>query len=796
MKRLALIVASLVLLTTPLFSQSISVSPGIQMAPDAGNAILPQARNNINYTPPSCDGQKGVTGSLPTGSTTLTIPTAKAVTGGITKAYVGEKITVEKAGANYFALSVAGGSKWVDPDAFNATDTGPPVLTGTGGTGYKVDEVLTFSTGVKLRVRQIDTATGAIMEADWSTPGNLSTNPFYTGSTTAEPKFGYQIIDVGDSATAPTGAQSQTATTGSGTGATFTFTWQRTNLITTIAAINSDTEVVLATANQSGATLSNIEWGFATDISATINTRLSEAMPPGDGLVSLPAGVCGIASTLNYINNSAIVGVGRGTNRDASTALIWLGPHRGTMISNGDPPGAISARFEYFELNGMGAAGTLLRSHGDSASRFSNLALLDAVNLGWDIDASSQSHRTPSIVRIPFIVGDIANVNVTYNRSGSTLARGVVIGAGTDASDTNFTTIQSLFVLHMAGTGFEIGASDRSMILNYTGQSSQATAWSLELKCSNNQDPTSGVFFGKASGWEMFQMQPLRGTVVRNKDCKGRPVANMMYLSRENGAPNPDIEPGGELLCTTTKGRNCGSSTNGMWAAAATNTVDITTGTSDGVTPTLPILVPCIAGGPYQAIETAPDSGIFTGEYRGGVGSRDIKAGSLQAGTQIRMECVGSYTTPSDSSGATLTVTASLLGGNVTPGSSDIVLATDTPPTLPASATARPLRIAVLCTVRAVRISQNPPNVPPNPLVPANNLVCDGTVTYSGAAVNSAMNTIHMPTATHNLDTFQTITPNLQVRLGNFTTGTGTPHKIDFTNGFYKWELAGQGGLW
>src|SRR4029077_16565003 len=154
---------------------------------------------------------------------------------------------------------------------------------------------------------------------------------------------GFDLIDVGDSATAPVGAQSQSGGTtlvpgvpGAGTGATFSFPWQHVNLPTTIASPpTDDTHLTLTDANASGGTRTASEWGFGTDISAKVNTQFALAPSVGgDRIARLSAGICALAAPISDAAQNSLIGAGFGANRNGATNVIWVGAHRGTMVTN------------------------------------------------------------------------------------------------------------------------------------------------------------------------------------------------------------------------------------------------------------------------------------------------------------------------------------------------------------------------------------------------------------------------------------------------------------------------------
>jgi len=652
------------------------------------------------------DGQKGIDGAILAFSPTiLDAATMMAVNGGVTAAYVGEPVTIEQAGANFFAIQAV----------FVA-----------GGTGYRVDDTIVFPGDVVIRVQAVNAATGAVLSAD------------------ANAVQGWIIVDGGESTTNPAGAQNQTGTfdaagtPGPGTGVQFSFTWQRVNLITTIAAINSDTQIVLAEGSHAGVDIADIEWGFATDVSAAINAHLATTLAQGgDRRLTFPGGILGIASTINYVNGNALLGGGTSGTRDATTGLMWIGPHRGTMVSNGDPAAPVGVTLEGISFFGMGAAAKGLQSHGDSGGTYSQLSFTGFQQIAWDIDASALSAVG---LRIPFVGGDIRNISITANRTASNYCRGIVIGRGTGiaASDTNRTDFTGIRIAHRYGTGFEINSNDSTTIRDYFGNS--ALGLSFEGRCS----PVGAPWDYRMFDTQMIQLQPIGGMVVRGTNPTRPPTSNMVFgYSGANGSTAPIIEPSAECLIVTARGRNFGTAPSGLWVATADALVnDIT-------------LTPMISGG-------------------SGAGSHTIRGGTLQVGTRIRMEARGVYTTPA-ANAATLTVNAAVNSASV---GTIILLTTSTPPIMPASAVAKPLWVTVMATVRAVGA--------------AGQIVTDGVVFYNGAADNGTVNQITMVPAVVNLDTTVDLTLTLE---GRWSTVAGG-QLVTLQNGSYQWDMGGQGGLW
>lgn len=294
------------------------------MERDGSNAILPTARDNIIYTPPSCDGFSAVDGNISIGSNSFSSASAN-----FTAAAVGKTITIRKAGSGYF------GSKYA---------------ISSGGSGHAVGDVVSFPDGTKIYVRSVVVGVVATFY------------PVALGvSTTNDATI------------------SQNASSGGGTGLILTPTWVRNNLVTTITGLASPSSVSLAVAASD--TVAAVEWAYGTvynEIAAALAANIK---------VRLPNGECGIGDTINLPDEAVLLGQGIGQAGINRTTLLYLGPPgRVQMLGSSLGQNRLSAMtVGDFSLKGMGAATKGLELSGAAANYFASILTEDHTTVGFDI---------------------------------------------------------------------------------------------------------------------------------------------------------------------------------------------------------------------------------------------------------------------------------------------------------------------------------------------------------------------------------------------------------------------------
>ena len=290
----------------PLPAASLNSAIAGRLLPDASNASLPDARNNILYTPVACDGFSATDGVI--SGSTLTSASAS-----FTASDVGKPISVASVGPTQF---------------FNSA-----VVVG-GGAGHTVGEeiALTGGTGTAGSI-VVRTVTGGAYATVAGKPGAL-------GSYTVVP--------------------SNPVTAGDGT---LTITWSRDNLVTTIASVESSNAVTLATTPSASG--SSLRFAYGTDYSSQINAAIASSSKRA----SLPIGKCGIASTINIDSLQALRAQGIAGNQEAQTMFLWLGAVGGTAIRQDNGAAVNGTIVGPVGVDGNCAASTGLELRGTQWSR-------------------------------------------------------------------------------------------------------------------------------------------------------------------------------------------------------------------------------------------------------------------------------------------------------------------------------------------------------------------------------------------------------------------------------------------
>lgn len=519
---------------------------------DLGNLTLPDAFNNLYYTPPFCDGFLASDGAMAIGSDIFTSASAQFQTGGTTAAYVGETITINGAGgtAVYQKSTVeTAGTGWAPGDTINLAGTtvlkvrGTKVVSATvaagGNGGSDGSRTATGTTGVGTRFQAIVTVSGgAITSVDSiATEGIYRVNPTDIAN---EPVTGFGIpvgaklsLEMGlngayatnlgsfAAGTTPANPVTPISTSGSGTGTTFNVTWVNTNLVTTIASIDSDTQIHLANANASGANVTNAVWGYSSDYASAINTAKQRG-------ANLPPGVCGIASALTLASKDSIVGQGPGPSNPAAarTTLLWIGPVGGTMISATDIAGI---QLKDAVISGGCAAATGINFQGVQLSRLRRVFVRDVTQTELYMDATASNNTQ---------FNEIGVHGIETTACGHETKQ-FVIGPGQPTRNTDHNKFYDLRALGWNGAGFECGNADSNDIYSYIGQ--QVSGISLDLldDCRSNK---------------FFDAEPQNWTDARPGSEK-----NYLQLNTESGAPYPAINPSATLECVTNTGFDCGN---------------------------------------------------------------------------------------------------------------------------------------------------------------------------------------------------------------------------------------------
>lgn len=422
-----------------------------------GGATVPAALQNLGLQiPASCDGFRADNGATTSGSPTFTSATANFLT-----TDVGKPISIQGAGVNFFVLTVG----------INA-----------GGAGHAVGDIVSFPGTVSIRVVKV--SAGSITE--------------------------FRVWTVGSSSTSPA-TLSQSSTTGAGTGAVLDTTWQRENLVTTIAARNSATSVQLAA--NANATATGLKWGYGTDYSATIIAAL------GTG-VQLPQGICGVRSALAYNGQDTLVGKGSGTNGVPQTTIMWLGAVGGIPVDSGTAGGQISGiNLGNYNIDGLCSAATGLRMYRTAFSTVYPTIVENTTQIGFDIDATA-SAGTQGITMYDPQAGQ--------THACSSFADGIRWGRGTATNNINHIKIFGGRVNTRHGDGFACYNADTNAVYSLFGQKvGGGTGNSLSLYGS-----VGAIENCRAN--DFFASDPLGGSVAYTDTVAAK--NNYVEIRQESGS--------------------------------------------------------------------------------------------------------------------------------------------------------------------------------------------------------------------------------------------------------------------
>jgi len=281
-------------------------------------------------------------------------------------------------------------------------------------------------------------------------------------------------------------------------------------------------------------------WTAVGDTEPCISAAIAAAKAAGGGIVVLPSGISGIASTIAQtgLTGITLAGAGGSANYDSCpTRLKWIGAVDGVMVRFGSDSVAdniVGGGLSGVCLDGGGIAGTgvMIRSLSNGVFQYS--AVRDVKARGWDIGPG------------PGVVGTSLNyflfTSAILNSAAAINAVGYYLGGG-DSGNSHHNHFFAPRVLHQSGTGFVVANADSNVVYDYYGQS--GTGLSLEFLGSN----TSSA--GVARSNKFYYAEPQGGTTARG-------VTSYTYASRNNnievnmesGAPSPVVEAGATLFCS------------------------------------------------------------------------------------------------------------------------------------------------------------------------------------------------------------------------------------------------------
>jgi len=362
------------------------------MSATANNATLPEARNNLLYTPAVCDGKSGENGAMTSGSAGFTSATAAFVA-----ADVGKLISVNAVGSTqYFGTAtIVGGG------AGHTVGEEIPITGGTGTAGSVV-------------VRSVS---GGVITAVAGMAGSL-------GSYSVVPA---NPVTVGD--------------------ATLTVTWLRDNLVTTIQSVTTPTSAVLASAASASGT--GLMWGYGTDNSTAINAAIATG-----NKASLPKGICGIAASIVLASGQVLEGNGTAGGAGVPPgALMWLGAVGGTMVDmNATVVPVNGTRVGPFNLLGLGAASYGGRFRGVAQSTI-NMQVHTVKDFGFSFEESSSAPGSWDTFFNDFKTTVSLSHAASRNAVGLHFPKAVLSSGAHDANGNNF---YNTFVVHQDGIGIDL----------------------------------------------------------------------------------------------------------------------------------------------------------------------------------------------------------------------------------------------------------------------------------------------------------------------------------------------------
>lgn len=313
-----------------------------------------------------------------------------------------------------------------------------------------------------------------------------------------------------------------------------TVTWYRDNLVTTIAGVQDEHTITLATAASVDTT--SLRFAYGTDYSAQISAALSASKG-----VTLPYGKCGVASTINVDSFQALRAQGIGGSQQASTMLVWLGAVGGTMIKEDNGAAVNGTTIGPMGLDGNCSASTGLHLKGPQWGDFNAIAY-NVKDYGWNFNMGDD--------------GIADNYDNKYTPVAALLqpcsrnATGMYFGSANGVHDTNGNIFYFPQVLHQDGNGIDIVEGGfTNFYWTQIFRPSPGIGYSIFLHGSDdhqNKIAKTIVFHGLLSQGPVFAQS---GAFPSNRNW-------IHMLNRQPFTTQVVIESGARLYCVATNGNH------------------------------------------------------------------------------------------------------------------------------------------------------------------------------------------------------------------------------------------------
>jgi hypothetical protein len=466
------------------------------------------------YLPQTCDGFSASDGAIASGMTAFSSASAS-----FTAADVGKIISIAGAGATRFIrdATVVGGG---------AAHTVNEVIAITGGTGTAGSLVVKGETGGVITAAA--GAAGAL--------GKYTTIP-------ADP------VTAGD--------------------ATFNLTFNRDNLVTTIVAVLGPTSVTVADA--ASETVVSAKWGYGSDYSTQINAALEE-----DTTVALPAGKCGIASTITVPQRSRFLGQGVSINQNAATMLLWLGAVDGKIISVDTGTAVPGITLGPFAVDGLCGASSGFYLRGIQNSTSPALTVYNVKDYAFYNGGSTDGLEDNYNNLWYQWTAQVANENCSTSAHAIYMQKGNPLDDGGVQHQTNSNAWFFPRMLTRNGDGIHVRQGQDNAFFKY------------QHFYGSGSNSGFGIFLGAASGTDIDTMAA-RNQTFYQAESKGGIYAqsgninpsdrNWIFpVTTTSVSPVVTIEPGAKLFCTIATGSSNFCTQHGSFDAYSAGPLTVAAG--------------------------------------------------------------------------------------------------------------------------------------------------------------------------------------------------------------------------
>ena len=430
-------------------------------------------------------------------------------------------------------------------------------------------------------------------------------------------------------------------------------------------------------------------WDATHDVVPCINSAITAANAVGGGLVVVPVGTFGLATSVALQSQVVVHGGGCGAYGQCATTLTAIGGFAGPMVAG--QTSATTSQLSYTGIAFLSLDGATTAADG-----------IDLYSTTWGIFEHLNIKRiTTRGMYLQPAAGASPNAQVAFNTfnqnyidlsdASSLTAKGIVIGAGTATDDTNRNTFNGGIILNQNGTGLEIGNADGNtfygMNIQPVGGGTGKSVDFLGSSASAGQTARGNFFYSLVAGGGLL------GGVYAEAGTfpSGGAEANMIFgLKKGDGEPAPNIAGGAVLhyeddngfttlsqpvINVTARGAKCDGVTDDI---VAFNSAIAAAAAAGGGTIVLPNGKTCAVGSSIVLGNGRQRSTTITANGSGGQTSLTVASiAGINNGDSVvlALDSGLAYTGTVNGvpSGNTVTITPALGGGGVVATSGNIL---------------------------------------------------------------------------------------------------------------------------